>query len=583
MLSQLPQYLRGAPPRGRPVVRVRTPAPTTWCIARETLTLAWDGQTRAYDLLTYTVATLVDALQADGGVLEWFEPAHYARGAVTLREGAGTAAAVLEWSVDTTVLHSLTRPVEAALEAISAATPDLAQQVSLDGADADWLDAHGRLYGIARPSGMDDAGYRAYILAAIMRPRNTPRGMEQNLRQLGDGTVVQVREPWQEIVVLSDTAVLSTDQHLQGAPVWQYHTLQLISPSAHDWPRWLEIANADRPAGTLLLDPATQPAGTALVMTGWLSGIAAGRVDRGGALVRVLGDWVLSDNLVLSDSRPPPLWRVSRVEVRGLVTAGLRPAAAVNGWVGSWDQRTWRPLPTYEFYPPLTVLDPAAGQLSDGYYYIPLGADTWVRRVTETAWAIDAAAGVRAPDAPGQAGDWYLAAGYLQLCVAPARWCRLAVESTWTDGPWPADAAERPGDAVWVAPYWYRKVADDAWVRAVMETQFTERPPSRSDLPDAATLPDGATLQVTGGVWAVETASGWVPAGGLPAGADGLPDPAALPDGSTLQVMSGVWMVETLSGWVPTAGLPPNSSGLPDPAALPDGATLQVLGGAWIA
>jgi hypothetical protein len=33
--------------------------------------------------------------------------------------------------------------------------------------------------------------------------------------------------------------------------------------------------------------------------------------------------------------------------------------------------------------------------LSDGYYYIPLGADTWVRRVVETTWVADP----MAPDA----------------------------------------------------------------------------------------------------------------------------------------------------------------------------------------
>ncbi|MBV5273887.1 MAG: hypothetical protein JZU52_09650, partial [Lamprocystis purpurea] len=66
------------------------------------------------------------------------------------------------------------------------------------------------------------------------------------------------------------------------------------------------------------------------------------------------------------------------------------------------------------------------------------------KQIGFTDWTHEGAvAGVRAPDAPGQAGEWYLAAGYLHLCVAPARWCRLAVESTWTDGPWPADAAER--------------------------------------------------------------------------------------------------------------------------------------------
>ena len=469
VLSQLPQYLRGAPPRGVPVVRLRAPGPATWRIARETLRVAWGAQVRTYDVLDHTIASLVDALQADGFVLEWFDAEHYGRGAAVLKDGAGTAVDALAWSADITVLHSFTRPAEAALDAISDATPEFARQVSLDGADGDWLDHHGRLYGVQRPAGMDDAGYRAYIVAAIMRPRNTPRGIEQNVQRLGDGTPVRVREPWQEIITLSSDADLSGEKCLQGAPVYQYHTMQLVAPSGHNWPLWLSIANADRPAGTIMLAPATRRPAQAVAVGELLGSLFAWRIDWIGAHI-VDADFLLSDNLVLSESRPPPLLRLGRVAVRGQATTGLRPASSETGWVGQWDQRKWKQLSSYEFYPPTRLAKVSAGGFSDGYYMVTVDGNTWARRAAETVWSADGGAGVLAPDAPGQAGDWYLASWYLHLCVDADTWCRFAVETTWSAGPWAADAAGPAGeDVLFLAPYWYRRVDTAAWVRVAME------------------------------------------------------------------------------------------------------------------
>jgi hypothetical protein len=463
VLSQLPEYLQVSAPRGVPVLRLRAPAQTAWTITREALSLEWADQTRTYALLDWSLAELGAALQADGFAIDWRAEVYDDRGAIILHPGSGVGTD-LNWTADVAVLHSFTRPLEAALDAVRVATPDLAAQVSLMSAQADWLDHHGQLYGVARDPDRTDSGYRDDIMAAILRPRNTPRGMEENLRHLGDGTAVRVREPWQEIAILSDDAMLSTDQHLQGAPIWQYHTIQLVSPSAHAWPRWLAIANADRPAGTLMLDPATQPATQVLDLSTLAPALAGARVDWFGQRLAPQGDFWLSDNLVLSDSRPPPLWRVSRIEVRAQVTTGLRPPSDIHLWIGAWDQRIWRAPPAYEFYPP-----------------------------TEVA-----------------------------------------------------------------------------------------APPSGSDLPDPAGLPDGATLQVISGTWMVETDAGWVPTGGLSMGVDDVPDPTGLPDGATLQVIGGAWMVETASGWAPVASRPPSPSGLPDPAEAPDGAMLQVVNEQWV-
>jgi hypothetical protein len=97
-------------------------------------------------------------------------------------------------------------------------------------------------------------------------------------------------------------------------------------------------------------------------------------------------------------------------------------------------------------------------------------------------------------------------------------------------------------------------------------------------LPDPADLPDGSTLQVIDGRWAVETGSGWqaIAAEGL---THPMPAAAALPDGTMLMAVDGAWAAVTSTGRVAVGQY--QSTGLPDPSNFVSGATLQAVSGVW--
>ena len=99
-------------------------------------------------------------------------------------------------------------------------------------------------------------------------------------------------------------------------------------------------------------------------------------------------------------------------------------------------------------------------------------------------------------------------------------------------------------------------------------------------LPDPATLPEGAILQVMLGAWYVNISQGLAPVTSLPTNGL-LPDASTLPDGATVQVKGTEWTVETAPDvWTGVSALA-RTDGLPDPAGHMDGALLEVADGAW--
>lgn len=102
---------------------------------------------------------------------------------------------------------------------------------------------------------MPDGEYTAHIIAEVTRHRSNPAAIRLNLLRL-TGRDYELREPWKEVAYLSQSR-LSGGHHLQGAPIYQYHTLQVQSLGGCDWSEVTEQVTADKPAGTLLLHPAT--------------------------------------------------------------------------------------------------------------------------------------------------------------------------------------------------------------------------------------------------------------------------------------------------------------------------------------
>ncbi|NCU21737.1 UTRA domain-containing protein, partial [Candidatus Falkowbacteria bacterium] len=205
-----------------------------------------------------------------------------------------------------------------------------------------------------------DAVYTARIIEEVKRSRASPAAILRNIRRL-TGHDLALREPWQEVHYLSQSALSGLD-HLQGAPIYEYHRMQLVARRGVDWTPVLREAEADRPAGTLMLPPATH------MPPLYLDGIA---VTPDMARILVWAEELtwnaygrLSVDLDLSNYAPPPMTDMGEVWIKALWTqAGLRGpyeyfSADAAVWVGYWDQRAWKQTDAsrLELYPPKDIL-----------------------------------------------------------------------------------------------------------------------------------------------------------------------------------------------------------------------------------
>lgn len=128
-------------------------------------------------------------------------------------------------------------------------------QLNLPQSTEEWADLFGQIFGVPRKTGEEDGVYTARIIEEVKRARSNPFSISANIRRV-TGYDVEVREPWKELFLLSESP-MDEGFHLQGAPIWQYHTAQLVARSGVKWPRILREAAADRPAGTIYLGQAT--------------------------------------------------------------------------------------------------------------------------------------------------------------------------------------------------------------------------------------------------------------------------------------------------------------------------------------
>ena len=205
-----------------------------------------------------------------------------------------------------------------------------------------------------------DGVYTARIIEEVKRSRSSPAAILRNIRRL-TGHDLALREPWKEVHYLSQSA-LSGQDHLQGAPIYEYHRIQLVARRGLDWPPVIREAEADRPAGTLMLPPATHM--PPLIVDGVPLALDLGRVDVWAEELKWNAYGRLSVDLDLSNYLPPPLMtELSVVQVKGLGGDGLRGPYEYfhdsdSAWSGAWDGRTWGQgvVSRREMYPPRDIL-----------------------------------------------------------------------------------------------------------------------------------------------------------------------------------------------------------------------------------
>lgn len=311
-------------------------SPSQWRVRDFVLTL--DG--RDYALETLSLAGLWDALEANGYEVLWFDTDLIRFGAIILDDGAGQGEVDngLTLYARSNLLYAIMQPTEWQLTQFERAIPEAVAMESMRTAAGFWLDRHGALYGIERPSVIDDAAYLRYIFEEILRPRNTPRGMEYTLRRR-TGRDVRIVEPWQH-VARWDQTTLGADQRFHDGMRWTWNLLQAASPEPGAWEEVQAIVDTDRPAGCVLLPPQWMPYArmTPLPIH---SPARLSLTKTHGSLAHYL--WhPIWDESRLDDYEVLRNYRMGRSRIVGLgVCVSTREVWSAPSWSGHWDARAW--------------------------------------------------------------------------------------------------------------------------------------------------------------------------------------------------------------------------------------------------
>jgi len=340
-------------------LRVRHALGAAWSVYGDVLTLTTPGGTWQWPTDTYTIGTLADAIAAAGFDVVYTNPDLEHLNASILLDGEGQQDAS-----NGDHITALTAPLTVLLSALGLglgdgkeAIADALAQLILPQSTAEWADLFGSICGVLRWVGEEDDDYTARIIEEVKRNRSNPAAILRNIRRL-TGEDLVLREPWKEIHTLS-VSLLSGPHHLQGAPIYEYHRMQLVATRGPDWSRVLPEANADRPAGTLMLPPATHPPVFLVdgMMDQFIPNMA--RIDARGENLFWNAYGRLSVDLSLSNYIPPPPFEFARVDVLGLGDRGLRGpyedfGDSGLGWYGTWSEVAWSSavVSSHEIYPP---------------------------------------------------------------------------------------------------------------------------------------------------------------------------------------------------------------------------------------
>lgn len=341
-------------------LRVRHADGLAWEIDGHVLTVTTGAGITTLDLRNYTIGSLATELMVRGHDVEYRTQEIDHLSAIILMEGSGNQDAsngdhlYAYTSLIWVLLGATGVPYGEARSAVTAAL----RQLILPQSRNEWADLFGVIFGIPRDVGESDAVYTQRIIWEVQRRRSNPFAISANIHYR-TGYSVSVREPWQEIFMLSESP-LDDDFYLQGAPIWQYHTAQVVATTGVDWARVKREANADRPAGTIYLDPATHypPRGIVvdgLDLTAWQEATRARQVW-------MVNDGVLSVNLDLSNyqsilNHPFIIYELVMLYCGPPADVAIwaNPDPEMALWLGGWDTRPWQSLYERVFYPPINT------------------------------------------------------------------------------------------------------------------------------------------------------------------------------------------------------------------------------------
>lgn len=238
-------------------LRVRSPGGLRWTVAADVLTVARPGRPNLdIPLAGATIGGIRAALSADGVEIAYADPELEGVGALALLPGCGDQDTgdgdhLLAY---TSILWGWTDAVGRTLDRAKADIGEALRQLVIPDSGGEWTDLWASYFGLRRRGGESDARLAERIVWEPRRPRSNPTAMRANIRRL-TGLDVEVREPWRELFTIG-VSELSGGDHLPDDREFGYHRIQLVARRAIDFTAPIREAEADRPAGTLLLPPA---------------------------------------------------------------------------------------------------------------------------------------------------------------------------------------------------------------------------------------------------------------------------------------------------------------------------------------
>lgn len=156
------------------------------------------------------------------------------------------------------LLNTVVASYAAALDPAQAAIGEAIDQMTLAGADGEFLDYHGEIYGVLRADSETDNAYRARIKREVFRLRVNAHAIEQAILD-ETGWDVRIEEPWRELFRLDESRLSGGNKFYDGDHIG-YH---LIRPEALDndvnWDVVLPIIDRNKPAGVIIVDWRVKP------------------------------------------------------------------------------------------------------------------------------------------------------------------------------------------------------------------------------------------------------------------------------------------------------------------------------------
>lgn len=212
-----------------------------------------------YDLTSLTVEQLAARLVLDGFDIFNVKPASAKFSARIMLEGTtlvqrATPSWVMGFEDE---LHVIVGAYATMIRDARAAVFEALKQMVIGTSSGSWLNYWGKLFGVKRPDGMDDAGYQQLIPKEAFRIRVNAIAIENTIKEL-TGYDVTIEEPWNDIFRLDygrfDSASRFYDKDSVGYFLIKPVSYQTIPPL--DWTqKIIPIIQRNKAAGVDIMTP----------------------------------------------------------------------------------------------------------------------------------------------------------------------------------------------------------------------------------------------------------------------------------------------------------------------------------------